>query len=87
MTYTLLALISGRITGKALNMREYKAKEALLKKALVDLERRLNKHAYLCGDEKTIADLSAACELDNGCMIGLDMAWLREKYPRTAQWF
>ena len=41
-TYTLLAMIGPRVTGKPIDKREFKAKEAVFKKALADLERRLN---------------------------------------------
>lgn len=41
-------------------------------------------HAYLCGDKKTIADLSAACELDQGQWVALE---LNSKYPRVGQWY
>ena len=67
-------------------LTDIKAKEAVLREAITALERRLNQHTYLCGDEKTIADLSAACELDQGCMFGLDIKKLIWKYPKTAQW-
>eukprot|EP00354_Favella_ehrenbergii_P003186 CAMPEP_0170458872 /NCGR_PEP_ID=MMETSP0123-20130129/5713_1 /TAXON_ID=182087 /ORGANISM="Favella ehrenbergii, Strain Fehren 1" /LENGTH=82 /DNA_ID=CAMNT_0010723197 /DNA_START=365 /DNA_END=610 /DNA_ORIENTATION=- len=63
-------------------MAAFKAYQSLLHRALVDIEARLGRTAYLCGDQVSIADLSAACELDQGCMVGLDLS----KYPKTAAW-
>ena len=30
--------------------------------------------------------MSAACELDQGCMYGLDIPTIALRYPKTAQW-
>ena len=38
--------------------------ELYLKRSLNMMERWLSKTKYLCGDQMTIADISAACELD-----------------------
>ena len=46
------------------------------------MESRLTKHAYLCGEEKSIADLSAACELDQGQWVDLDLS----AYPKVDAW-
>jgi len=43
---------------------------------------RLTQNRYLCGDKPTIADLSAACELDSSCYIGLDLS----NFPKTKAW-
>ena len=57
-------MLSPRLTGKLMDMNYFKITRSILKKALTDLEIRLSKTAFLCGEKQTIADLSAACELD-----------------------
>jgi glutathione S-transferase len=37
------------------------------------MERRLSETKYLCGDEMSIADLTAACELIQGKFLRLDL--------------
>ena len=46
------------------------------------MENRLTETRYLCGDEKTIADLSAACELDQTRYIDLKL----DAYPKIKAW-
>ena len=46
------------------------------------LEGRLSKTKYLCGDEISIADISAACELDSAKFLQLDLS----QYPKLAAW-
>ena len=71
-----------RVTGKPLDMEAFNKNKAVLHKALADLDARLERNAFLCGPEQTIADLSAAFELDNGRLSALDLA----KYPKVAEW-
>ena len=61
---SLSTLLSPRMTGKPIDSAMLKYSKNFLKRSLVDLETRLSLHAYICGPEKTIADLAAACELD-----------------------
>lgn len=44
-----------------------------LKRSLDLMERWLNENTYLCGNEISIADLSAACELVQGKFIEIDI--------------
>ena len=64
VTMSALTLTMPRISGKPIDLAYFNQCKATLHKALGDLEARLSKNNYLCGDKKTIADLSAACELD-----------------------
>ena len=59
-----MKLIAPGVTSKTINMDDFNECKAILHKSLKDLENRLTKSAYICGDQITIADLSAACELD-----------------------
>ena len=54
----------------------------MLKRSLKLIETRLTSTRYLCGDQVSIADLSAACELDQSKFIGLDLT----PYPKTEAW-
>ena len=51
-------------------------------KAMKMMEKILEKHKFLCGDEMTIADLSAACELHNVKFIELDYS----KFKHVTRW-
>ena len=53
-----------------------------LKKSLRNLEARLSQYKYLCSDEISIADISAAMELDQTRFIELDLSG----YPLTKAW-
>ena len=56
---------------------------AMYQKRTLDLiERWLSQNAYLCGNEISIADLSAACELIQGRFIEVDLS----KHPLTKTW-
>ena len=46
------------------------------------MEKWLTKSQYLCGEQMTIADLSAAHELDQARFIALDLS----KWPKVKQW-
>ena len=73
-------MMNPRVTGKPLNLEAFKRYHSVFQKAMADLESRLTKHRFICGDEKTIADLSAACELSQGKMVALDISG---KYPKV----
>ena len=49
------------------------------------MERWLTENKYICGKEKSIADLQAACELDQINYL-VDRYNLAEKYPKTNAW-
>ena len=49
------------------------------------MERRLVKHSFLCGDQVSIADLVACCELESLRFIH-EGTQLLQKYPRTKAW-
>lgn len=53
-----------------------------MKRTLDLMERRLTESKYLCGDEISIADLSAVCELIQGKFLNLDLA----KWPKLKEW-
>ena len=46
------------------------------------MERWLSEHTYLCGNEISIADLSAACELIQGKFIEIDL----KLWPLVSVW-
>ena len=51
---------------------------------MADLEKRLTNSTYICGgSQMSIADLSAAHELEQGKMIGLDLS----QYPKVSAWY
>ena len=77
-----MKLIAPGVTSKTINMDDFNECKAILHKSLKDLENRLTKSAYICGDQITIADLSAACELDQGRWISLDLSG----YPKVKDW-
>ena len=82
MTYSSLALVNPRVTKQPFDLKEFERNHFYFKKAMDDIERRLGEHPYLCGPEKTIADLSAACELDQTKWVNYDF----EGYPRAKEW-
>ena len=46
------------------------------------MENRLSKTRYLCGNEVSIADLSACCELDSSRFIELNL----DGHPKVKAW-
>ena len=68
--------------GKTFSDEELAFYEVYLKRSLNLMERWLGKTKYLCGNEKTIADISAAHELDNTRFAQLDLS----KWPKVKQW-
>ncbi len=46
------------------------------------IERWLGENPFLCGDEMTLADLTAACEMMQTKFIGLDLS----KWPKIQAW-
>ena len=75
-------LFSKGITGREYKESELEFNKIMLKRSLRLIETRLTKTPYLCGDEMTIADLSAACELDQTRFIDLDLT----PYPKVKAW-
>ncbi len=61
---------------------ELKFYEVYLKRSLNLMERWLGETEYLCGNEKTIADISAAHELDNTKFASYDLS----KWPKVEAW-
>ena len=68
--------------GKTYSEKELKVNEVILFRSLRLMESRLEKHKYLAGDEVSIADLSAAHELDSSKTFGHDLS----KWPRVKDW-
>ena len=46
------------------------------------MEVRLTKNQYLASNEKSIADISACCELDSSKMVKFDLSG----YPKVKAW-
>ena len=80
--YCFKKLFAPSITGQTYKDEELDFHVDLLGRALTLLEARLMQHRYLCGDKVSIADLSAACELDSSRFIDLDLA----RWPQTKAW-
>ena len=68
--------------GKKFTKKELRVNEVILFRSLRLMEARLAKHKFLCGDEVSIADLSAAHELDSSIMFGEDLT----KWPLVKDW-
>ena len=69
-------------------MTALKKLQAIQRASLIDLERRLSKHEYLCGREISIADLVACCELESLRFLQQGEKLLDgDKFTRTKQWF
>ena len=77
--YAFKKLFAPFIIGKTYKEEELEYHVLLRVKALRNFEQRLSQFKYLCSDEISIADLSAAMELDQGKFIDLDLS----DYPLT----
>ena len=75
-------LFSPGQTGRAFEDKELDFNRIMFKRSLRILEERLTQNTYLCGDEMTIADITAACELDQIAFVG----WSLDKWPKTKAW-
>ena len=54
----------------------------MYRRALRLIEERLTKHPYLCGKDISIADISAACELEQMRIVDFSL----DNYPKTKEW-
>ena len=71
------------IFGKEVSEKELKNLEKILHLSLKQMEDRLTKHKYLCGDEISIADISAFCEvMDTKLSPDIDIS----KYNHVVAW-
>ena len=70
------------LIGKEYTEEELAYNKTQLRKALDNIEMRLSKHQYLCGDEVSIADLSACFELDQTKFISFNL----DKWPKAKNW-
>ena len=52
------------MTGRSFEDKELDFHRIMFKRSLRILEERLSKHTFRCGNEMTLADITAACELD-----------------------
>ena len=67
-----------------MDIKRIKYNQDILRKSLTDLEKRLATSPYICGgSQMSIADLSAAHELEQGKMFGLDLS----PYPKVSAWY
>ena len=71
-----------KLTGKTYTEEELNFHETYLKRSLNLMERWLSQSQYLCGNEKTIADISASHELDQTKFLAYDLT----KWPKVKQW-
>ena len=76
------SIFSPQMFGKSYTDRELEFHRIMLKRSLRLLEGRLTANTYLCGSEMTLADLTAACELDQTRFIDLSL----DAYPKVKQW-
>ena len=76
------SMFAPAMQGKTYTDEELVEPKRILKNALNELERRLSKTRYLAGDEISIADISAAHELDQTRFVALDLT----PWPETKQW-
>lgn len=63
-----------KLYGKSFNQEELDYHESCLHRSLTQMEQWLTEWKYLCGDEKTIADISAAHELDQTRFLEYDLS-------------
>ena len=68
--------------GKTFTQKELEFFLVWQKRSLDLIERWLNENKFLCGNEISIADLSAACEIYQTKFIELDLS----KWPKTKEW-
>ena len=68
--------------GKTHSKNELEFHEIMLSRSLRLMENKLKKTKYLCGDKETIADLSAAHELDMIKFLDFDLS----KWPHVKAW-
>lgn len=75
-------LFSPMIYGTKPNEEELKFYAIYMNRSFDIMERWLSENTYLCSNEITIADLSAACELIQGKFIEIDL----KKWPLVSAW-
>ena len=75
-------LFSPMIYGTKPNPEELKFYALYQKRSLDLMERWLSENTYLCGNEISIADLSASCELIQGKFIEIDL----KPWPLVSAW-
>jgi len=68
--------------GRTFEDHELEEAKDRLRESINDLEMRLSQTRYLSGDEMSIADISAAHELDQTRFVALDLS----KWPKTKAW-
>ena len=80
--YIFKKLFAPVVINKTYKEEELDFHKIMLGRSLKNLENRLSENPYLCGAEISIADLSAAHELDQTRFLELDLA----KWPKTKEW-
>ena len=81
-TYCFKKLFGPIITGRSYSDKELEVNIVTLRRSLTLLEQRLATKPYLTGNQPTIADISAACELDSSRYVDLDLS----NFPKTKAW-
>ena len=70
------------VTGRSYTDKELDIHVVAIRRSLTLLEHRLATKPYLTGNQPTIADISAACELDSGMFFDLNLS----NFPKTKAW-
>ena len=80
--YAFKKLFAPLVTGQTYTEEALDLHRDLLARGLMLMENRLAKTRYLCGDEVSIADLSACCELDSSRFLELNL----DSHPKVKAW-
>ncbi|CDW75323.1 glutathione s-transferase domain-containing protein [Stylonychia lemnae] len=80
--FVFMKLFAPKLFQKTLPEEQLKFQFTYLTRSLSLMERWLAQSKYLCGEQMTIADISAACELIQTKFIAFDLA----KWPKVQAW-
>ena len=80
--YIFKKIIGRRLMNRTASEQELAEHWELFQRAMHMIEARLSRNRYLCGDKVSIADLSAACELDQSRFVEYDFTG----FPLTKAW-
>ena len=80
--YVFRKFFAPLIIGKENTEHDLRDLTRIRKRSLDLIELKLQNQRYLCGDKISIADLSAACEIENHRFMELDLS----PWPKLKQW-
>ena len=80
--YVFKKTVGRRLLGRTFDESELGHHKDILERSLKLLEKRLSRTKYLCSDQVSIADLAAACELDQLKFVDYSIS----SYPKTEAW-